>query len=82
MKIRFDLNSIIESTSDIKEYVYSFQLFGKTYKGDYFETKWEEYSSYSKTAKEAREDVKNRLIQNQSFDWALDGICPFSRNLN
>ena len=86
MKAKFILRSChkgfdpkTNTISEAKEYTYSVQICGQTYKGKHFETSFGLFSTFAKNAKQAKENINQRLISLEAFDWALDGVDIFNR---
>jgi hypothetical protein len=78
MKLIFFLKCRIPALdSNISEYQYDFKFEGLDNFGKMQSFDWCLYSSYARTASEAKKDIKQRLINSGAFDSALDGVCPY-----
>lgn len=60
--------------SPFKEYIYNFRLSGTTYQGEKYTSDYWQYCSVQLNAKDAKKDIKQRLVNQGVFDAAMDGL--------
>lgn len=77
MKLQFVLSATRATMGDKKDYAYIFRFIGETNDGGHYESDWFGMDISASSAKEAKKEIEQIMIDRGAFDWALDGLCPY-----